>query len=62
MYCVLTVSGDLKTLRRRRVACLYDTKSKAVNQARADGDTVVEATIDMDREPLFIRRKVLDGD
>lgn len=59
MYAVVNARGSVKGS-YRGAASLYEKKSTAQNQARNDGDCVVEATIDLDREPLFIRRKKVD--
>lgn len=60
MFCILTITGDLKKY-KRGAGHLYETAGKAQNAARKDGDSVVEVHIDLDRNPIFIRRKVLDG-
>ncbi len=58
MYAVIAANGKVKGS-YRGAASLYDTVAKAKNQARDDGDSVVEVSIMMDREPLFIRRRVV---
>lgn len=43
----------------RAMSSLFTTMGKAQQKARYDGDTVIAVEINLDREPLFIRRKVL---
>lgn len=40
---------------------LYDTTGKAQRWCCRDGDCVVAVDVDLTREPLFIRRKVITG-
>ena len=39
---------------------LYNTKGKAQNKARRDGDAVVEVHVDLEKAPLFIRKQADD--
>lgn len=52
MFAVLQADGRIK--RNRSNNGLYLTKRGAVSWATRPGDSVVEAVIDLDREPLFI--------
>ncbi len=61
-FCILRANGQLKGRRSGEAAGLYSTAAKAQNHARDNGDSVVAVVIDLDVEPLFIRRKVLNGD
>lgn len=58
-YCIITRTGVLKKKAGR--ATLYEHTSSAQRGAKNDGDAVVAIDIDLDREPIFIRKKVLDG-
>lgn len=65
LYAVVSAEG---VLRKRGKAqgggpMVYDKLSKAQAQCRREGDSVVEMTLNLDREPLFIRaKKVNDGE
>lgn len=59
LYLILKADGTPRHNKRSRNLCLYDTCGKAKNNARADGDCVVAVDVDLKREPLFIRRKVM---
>lgn len=58
LYAVVDREGVLYHNRDGR-PCIYDTKSKAQAQADDDGDSVVLVTVHLNREPVYIRRKVL---
>ncbi len=60
MYCILSITGDLKRY-SKGAGRLYSNKATAQRAAINDGDAVVEVHIDLDREPLFIRSKTVDG-
>ncbi len=63
MFAILTAAGNLKcTGRSKGAGGLYVKAGTAQNHANADGDTVVRATIDLDQEPVFIRRKKVNPD
>ena len=58
---VLAIVKEIGEIRRRRGGNgnlqIYTRSSVAQNHAREDGDSVVECTIDLSKEPLFIRSK-----
>ncbi len=62
VYLVLRADGNLKTRGRSAAGSAYTSKAEAQRRATSSGDAVVAVEIDMTSEPLFIRRKVLDGD
>jgi len=61
LYAVVTADGKVKRngARGHRTLMIYDTPAKGQNHARGEGDSVVEIEVDLSREPLFIRRKVV---
>ncbi len=61
LYAVIKTDGSIRrTVRERHSSfCIYDTPGKAKNNARHDGDSVVAIEVDLTREPLFIRRRVV---
>lgn len=65
-YVVVTADGRLKTELTGKVhpknptnATLFSNASRAQAFARDDGDAVVVVEIALDKEPRFIRRKVM---
>jgi hypothetical protein len=58
MYGVVNHEGVLYENRDGR-PCIYDTKAAAQRMADDDGDSVVYVTVHLNREPVFIRKKVL---
>lgn len=60
-YAVVDVSGQVYRNRQGRL-CIFTTVGPAKRLASDDGDSVVEVHVDLNREPLFIRAKKLDGD
>jgi hypothetical protein len=59
LYAVVSHDGKL---RHRKPAqgsgpMVYTTLSAAQRQCRSDGDSVVEMYLNLDREPLFVRKK-----
>ena len=54
IYAVVSGDGRVKQNRDGRLA-VFRLKSTAQGQARDAGDCVVEAEIDLTREPVFIR-------
>ena len=61
LYAVVGTGGIVRRSKtsRHRNLMIYNTLAKAKGQARRDGDSVVEIEVDLSREPLFIRRKVV---
>ena len=61
VFVVVKADGQIRRRTRKGHAGLYvyDTKAKAQNNCRVDGDSVVVSEIDLTREPIFIRRKVI---
>lgn len=57
-YVVVTRDGKLKKP-RRSAPSIFLRKSVAQNAARNDGDSVVPIVVDLEQEPIFIRRHVL---
>lgn len=59
-YIIVTANGNLR--RGRSVGPrLYDTKGKAQNKCLKLGDSVVEVEIDLTKEPLFIKERLMNG-
>jgi hypothetical protein len=56
LYVVVSKDGDVRSGTRSGLH-VYRTLSKAQAQCRRPGDSVVEAVVNLDREPLFIREK-----
>jgi hypothetical protein len=54
MYAVVHEDGAI-------MQSLFPTTGRAQSAARYDGDSVVPVIIDLGKEPVFIRRKVLRG-
>jgi hypothetical protein len=52
-YVILNHEGKVKSN-------LHSQYARACFWAKDDGDSVVEVEIDLDRQPLFIRKKTLD--
>jgi hypothetical protein len=63
LYAVVSSEGKLRHRKRAQGAApmIYDTLGAAQRQCRAEGDSVVELYLNLDREPLFIRSKRVDG-
>jgi hypothetical protein len=64
-YCVVTPEGKPRRRRTRKgqgsgTLMIYSELGGAKKQCR-DGDAVMEMTLDLGREPLFIKGMVLDG-
>lgn len=59
LYCIVTSDGTIRRKKRSRHQSfqIYDTLGKAKNNARADGDSVVELEVDLTKPPAFIRQK-----
>lgn len=62
VYAVIRPSGEIKRSRRSHHLMIYLSESSARRQASGDGDSVVEAEIDLTREPTFIRALRLEAD
>ncbi len=58
LYAVVSHEGKLRK-NRQRCLMIYDTLAMAQRCARRDGDSVVELHLNLDREPLFTRKKVM---
>ena len=58
MYLIIAADGRVRGS-GKSAATLYATAAAAQNRCRVDGDSVVEVTINLRAEPLFIRRKTL---
>jgi hypothetical protein len=58
LFAVVDRDGRLYYNRDNR-PCIYDSVKKAQKQADEDGDSVVVVTVHLDREPRFIRRKLV---
>lgn len=61
-YVILRADGQPK--RRRHYASAftaYTTQVMAQRFATSEGDSIVEVDVDMTKEPVFIRQKVLRG-
>lgn len=59
LYAVVDSDGDL--VYRKFGPMIFDSESQAKNRARDDGDSVVEVEVDLSKEPIFIRRKVVNA-
>ncbi len=61
LFAIVKSDGTIrKTVRARHSSLMiYDSAAKAKNNARADGDSVVAIAVDLNVEPLFIRRRVV---
>lgn len=61
LYAVVKSDGTMRRSVRSRHStfCIYDTQSKAKNNARCHGDSVVAVEVDLTSEPLFIRERVV---
>lgn len=57
LFGVVSANGDLYTNRHHR-PMVYFNIGKAKEQC-GDGDSVVEVTVHLDREPVFIRNRVI---
>ncbi len=57
IYLVIKADGTLKRTGGHTTA--YTTAGRAQSHARNDGDSVVEVEVDLDKEPLYIHRKVV---
>lgn len=59
LYVIVTSEGVIRRKKRSRHQSfqIYDTPGKAKNNARTDGDSVVEIEVDLSKPPVFIRRK-----
>lgn len=59
LFAVVKADGTIRrrTQKEHSGLYVYDTASKAKNNCRHDGDSVVELVVDLSREPLFIRNK-----
>ncbi len=62
VYLVIRADGNLKTRGRSAAGSAYTSKAEAQRRATSSGDAVVAVEIDLDKEPLFIRRRTLNGD
>lgn len=54
MYAIVHENGAI-------MMSLFATLGRAQSSAKYDGDSVIAVQIDLNREPLFIRRKVQKG-
>lgn len=66
LYAVVNAHGKLRRRGDTRAAAtgsfmVYDSLAVAKRQCR-DGDSVVQLELDLDRQPLFIKGQVLDGE
>ncbi len=61
LYAVVNREGQLRKRTRAQggAPMVYETLSAARRQCR-DGDSVVEMYLNLDREPLFTRGKVVE--
>lgn len=59
VYAILDGNGKLRRSLRTNHLMVYTSNATARRAAQKDGDSVVEAEIDLTKEPLFIRRKVV---
>lgn len=59
-YAVVSSDGTVYRNRGDRL-CIYRTVGPAKRLADREGDAVVEVTIDLNREPLFIRARKVDA-
>lgn len=61
LYAIIKADGTPARKSRKDHGGLkiYDTLSKAKNNCRADGDSVVRFTISLREQPLYIRKKKL---
>jgi hypothetical protein len=59
LYAVVDRDGKLRHRKRAQggAPMVYITLQAAQRQANKPGDSVVEMTLNLDREPLFIRGK-----
>jgi hypothetical protein len=62
LYVIITKDGTLKQVGKvnhdSRVK-VYRQQKRAEGQAKDEGDSVVEVSVYLDKEPVFIRRKPL---
>jgi hypothetical protein len=58
MYAILTGDGKIRGA-GKSAGVLYATKGAAQGRAREDGDSVIEVTLNLRAEPVFIRRRTL---
>lgn len=61
LFAVVKADGSIKRSARSNHLMIYTTERQARTQANDPGDTVVPTEVDLNRQPLFIREKVLDG-
>lgn len=62
LYVILTKDGQLKvhgTENHDSRIKVYRQQKRAEGQAKADGDSVVEVNVYLDKQPVFIRKKVV---
>jgi hypothetical protein len=61
LFGIVKADGTLKYRRSGHGSgpMVFDDEGKARKWARADGDSVVVIDVDLKREPVFIRRKVV---
>lgn len=63
LYAIIKMDGTIRQAKRlrhkARGICIYDTPGKAKNNARTNGDSVIVIDVDMTREPIFIRQKLV---
>lgn len=64
LYCVITPEGKPRRRRTRKgqgtgSLMIYSELGEAKKQCR-DGDAVMEMTLDLGREPLYIRGQVVE--
>lgn len=58
MFIVLDRDGRIYGA-AKSAGTLFKTRAGAQNKARNDGDSVVQVTINLRAEPVFIRKKAL---
>lgn len=58
MYVILTADGKVRGT-GKSAGTLYADPSKAQNRCRTEGDSVIEVTINLRQEPVFIRRRTI---
>jgi hypothetical protein len=54
-YVIVTAEGRIKKPRGHSAASFYTVLSRAQAQAKRPGDSVVAVTVDLERQPVFIR-------
>lgn len=58
MFAILRADGYIRGS-GKSAGTLYKTVGAAQNKCTNDGDSVIEVTINLRAEPMFIRKKVL---